>query len=73
MVNAPSLRIALYWIASWWESNQQAGRISQSNMNSGLATVFAIAAAAVAAASAAVVAINSAAAAVVAASLVPES
>ena len=52
---------------------QRAGRISQSNMNSGLATVFAIAAAAVAAASAAVVAINSAAAAVVAASLVPES
>ena len=52
---------------------QRAGRISQSNMNSGLVTVFAVAAAAVAAASAAVVAINSAAAAVVAASLVPES
>ena len=51
---------------------QRAGRISQSNMNSGLATVFAVAAA-VAAASAAVVAINSAAAVVVAASLVPES
>ena len=51
---------------------QRAGRISQSNMNSGLATVFAVAAA-VAASSAAVVAINSAAAAAVAASLVPAS
>ena len=45
---------------------QRAGRISQSNMNSGLVTVFAVAAA-VAAASAAIVA------AVVAASLVPAS
>ena len=45
---------------------QRAGRISQSNMNSGLVTVFAVAAA-VAAASAAIVA------AAVAASLVPAS